>query len=132
MTAIEPVKNNDVISPAYNGQSAPEILISDLQQGYVNFEWKRKDGADIYFFSIEPVVPGLGPTWCNSIVSDDPNVSLSENARKELANLLSNPSYAGQTMKWRVYCRHQADTNPALYKGQENRFIIGSLPPSFP
>lgn len=133
-TAIEPVRNSDVISPAYDPTVAPpEILISDLQQGLVNFTWRAKDGADVYYVVVEPVVPGTAPSWQSTqIYATNVNVSLPDAARKELANLISNPAYAEKTMKWRVYCRHQADTSPAWFMGQENKFVIGGTPPTFP
>jgi len=133
-TAIEPVKNVDVVSPAYNpSASAPEILISDLLQKNINFEWNRKDGADLYYMKVEPVQPGTGPTWQSQpFYETGPIVSLPDGERIQLANALSNSRYAGVTMKWRVYCRHSGDTSPAWREGQENRFIIGATPPSFP
>lgn len=133
-TAIEPVRNSDVISPAYDPTVAPpEILISDLQQGLVNFTWKAKDGADVYYLRVEPVVPGTAPTWQSPLIySTSVSISLPAAARVELATLLSNSAYAESTMKWWVFCRHQADTSPAWRKGDENRFVIGGTPPPFP
>lgn len=133
-TAIDPVRNTDVISPAYDPNAAPpEILISDLAQELVNFTWKAKTGADVYYVRVEPVVPGTAPTWqSTTIYATSVNVSLPDAARTELASLLSNMSYADKTMRWRVYCRHQADTSPAWIEGQENRFVIGGTPPTFP
>lgn len=133
-TAIEPVRNSDVISPAYDPMIAPpEILISDLQQGLVNFTWLAKAGADVYYMLVQPVVPGTAPTWQSGpIYSTSVNVSLPAAARTELAILLSSSAYSDRTMKWRVYCRNQGDTSPAWLEGQENRFVIGGMPPPFP
>jgi len=133
-TAIEPVKNADVVSPAYDPTvGAPEVLISDLQQGGVGFQWNRKDGADLYYIKVEPVEPGKGPTWqSQQFFETGPIVSLPDSMRIELANTLANSRYAGVTMRWRVYCRQSRDTSPAWREGQENRFVIGSIPPSFP
>jgi hypothetical protein len=133
-TAIDPVRNSDIISPAYDPNVAPpEILISDLQEGLVNFTWSTKAGADVYYIKVEPVIPGTAPSWQSSVVyATSVNVSLPDAARKELANLLSNSAYAEKTMKWRVYCRHQADSSPAWLAGQDNLFVIGGTPPAFP
>ena len=133
-TAIEPVKYTDVVSPAYDPNAgSPEILVTSLQSGDTNFEWKRKDGADLYYMLVEPIEPGKGPTWQSpNIYETGPIVALPASMRTDLANLLSNPSYADRTMRWRVYCRHQGDTSAAWVAGQEARFIIGGTPPSFP
>jgi len=133
-TAIEPVSYTDIVSPAYDpGVGPPEVLVSDLQSGAMNFEWRRKDGADVYYVKVEPVVPGTGPVWQSSTIYETgPTVSLPAAMRADLANLLSNPSYADVTMRWKVYCRHQADTSPAWVEGQEARFVIGGTPPGFP
>ncbi|MGQ9455975.1 MAG: hypothetical protein ACUVRS_02495 [Armatimonadota bacterium] len=133
-TAIEPVKYTDIVSPAYDPSVAPpEILVTDLQSGAINFEWKRKDGADMYQILVEPVQPGTGPTWQSPIIYETgPVVSLPTSARIELASMLSNSAYADKTMKWRVYCRHQEDTSLAWVKGQEARFVIGGMPPTYP
>lgn len=133
-TAIEPVKYTDIISPAYDPNVAPpEILVTDLQNGTVNFEWKRKDGADVYYMVVEPVQPGTGPSWQSPLIYESgPTISLPASARIELASVLSNSAYADKTMKWRVYCRHQADTSPAWVKGQEARFVVGGMPPLYP
>jgi hypothetical protein len=134
VTAVEPVKNLDVLSPAYDSTVAPpEVLMSDLQQGLVNFTWNAKDGADVYYVVVEPVIPGSAPSWqSGTIYATSVNVSLPDASRKELANVLSNSAYAEKTMKWRVYCRHQADSSPAWYAGQDNKFVIGGTPPSTP
>ncbi|MGC8863578.1 MAG: hypothetical protein ACP5R5_12495, partial [Armatimonadota bacterium] len=133
-TAIDPVKYTDIVSPAYDpGVGPPEVLVTDLLSGATNFEWKRKDGADVYYVRVEPVVPGTGPIWQSSIIYETgPTVALPAAMRADLANLLSNPSYADVTMKWTVYCRHQGDTSPAWLAGQEARFIVGGTPPGFP
>ncbi len=133
-TAIEPVKHTDVVSPAYDPNvGPPEVLVTNLQSGDTNFEWKRKDGADIYYVLVEPVEPGKGPTWQSpTIYETGPTVALPASMRTDLANVLSNPAFADRTMKWKVFCRHQSDTSPAWMAGQEARFIIGGTPPSFP
>lgn len=133
-TAIEPVRNVDVVSPAYDRTVAPpEILISDLQQGDINFEWLAKDGADVYYMTVEPVIPGTGPTWKSpTIYGTSVTVELPTAVRTELATLLSNSAYADKTMKWRVFCRNQSDTSGAWRQGEENRFVIGGTPPSSP
>ena len=133
-TAIDSVKASDVVSPAYDANvGPPEILVTDLQQGSTNFEWNRKDGADVYYVRIEPVVPGTGPTWQSPVIYETgPIVSLPAGMRTDLANLLSNSAYADKVMRWVVYCRHQSDTSPAWLAGQEARFVIGNAPPNFP
>jgi hypothetical protein len=133
-TAIDPVRNTDVVSPAYDPNvGPPEILVTSLQRGDANFEWRRKDGADIYYMVVEPIEPGKGPTWQSQpIYETGPTVALPASMRTDLANLLSNPAYADRTMRWRVYCKHQGDSSPAWLAGQEARFIIGGTPPPFP
>lgn len=133
-TAIEPVKSVDVISPAYDpNAAAPEVLLSDLQQGRVNFQWQRKTGADIYYVKVEPVVPGTGRTWnSTTIYETGPTVSLPLDQRNALANWLANTSTSGTAMKWVVYCRHQGDTNQSWIAGDQNRFVIGYTPPGTP
>lgn len=133
-TVIDPVHNSDVISPAYSTSDAPpEVQISDLQDGTVNLEWNRKDGADQYYVVVEPVVAGTGPSWTNlssPINETGPTVSLSAAQRVALATALN--SYPGVIMKWTVYCRHEADSGDGWYKGDENRFEIGGIPPDQP
>ena len=133
-TAIEQVKTADVISPAYDPNvGAPELLVSDLQEGSVNFEWQRKSGADVYYVKVEPVQPGQGPTWQSDVIYETgPTVSLPASARADLASVLSNSAYADKTMKWKVYCRHQADTSQVWLAGEEARFTIGGAPPTYP
>lgn len=139
-TAIDPVKNADVVSPAYDpGQAAPELLISDLQSGAVNFQWNRKDGADEYRVVVEPIEAGKAPSYTSDKFPElGPIVSLPSSMRSQLATLLANSKYAGVIMKWRVDCRHSADTATIQYpdsswwQGQENRFAIGSTPPNLP
>jgi hypothetical protein len=133
-TVIDPVHNSDVYTPAYSTSDAPpEVQISDLQDGTVNLEWSRKDGADQYYVLVEPVIAGTGPTWTNlssPINETGPTVSLPATQRIALATALN--SYPGVVMKWTVYCRHEADTGDGWYKGAENRFEISSLPPDEP
>lgn len=133
-TAIEPVRNVDIVEPAYDSsQSAPEILVTDLQQGSANFQWNRKDGADLYYVKVEPVEAGTGPTWqSREFTESGPIVYLPSALRTELAGVLANARYAGVTMRWRVYCRHSTDSSPAWREGQEARFTIGETPPSLP
>jgi hypothetical protein len=133
-TAIDPVRSTDIVSPAYDPNvGPPEILVTNLQQGSTNFQWNRKDGADVYYARVEPVVPGTGPTWQSALIYETgPTVSLPAGMRSDLANLLANPAYADKVMRWVVYCRHQADSSPAWLAGQEARFVIGSAPPNFP
>jgi hypothetical protein len=133
-TVIEPVLNSDVVSPAYlPGDAPPEIQIGDLQQGFVNLQWNRKLGADVYYVQVDPVIPGTGPSWNNMaspVYETSPIVSLPAAQRISLANALL--LYPGKVMKWRVYCRHQSDTSQAWYQGDESRFEISSLPPGAP
>lgn len=133
-TAIEPVRNTDVVSPAYDPNVAPpEIYVSDLQQGGINFQWNRKDGANVYYVKVEPVVAGTGPTWQSDVIHETgPIVSLPSTMRLDLANRLAGSSYVDKAMRWRVYCRCDRDTSPAWMEGQENRFVIGGTPPAFP
>ncbi|MCE5199678.1 MAG: hypothetical protein ABFD54_11895 [Armatimonadota bacterium] len=131
-TAIEPVRNQDVVSPAYvASEPAPEIQISDLQQGITNLQWNRKDGADIYYVKVEPVIPGSAPSWNNMsspIYETNPTISLPAAQRISLAATLAN--YSEKVMKWTVYCRHISDTSQAWVQGEENRFVISGLPPA--
>lgn len=133
-TAIEQVKYADIVSPAYDpNMGPPEVLVTDLHNGTTNLEWNRKDGGDVYYVRVEPIVPGKGPTWQSSLIYETgPIVSLTSSQRTELAAALNNPNYADQAMRWRVYCRHQADTSPAWTVGQEARFIVGVPPPDSP
>lgn len=133
-TAIEPVLNSDIVEPAYDRTAAPpEILVDDLRDGYTNFTWNTKDGADIYYMSVEPVIPGTGPTWTSPhLYATGTTVSLTPSARSSLAQALNNSAYSDQTMKWYVYCRNQGDTSPAWNKGEKNMFVIGGTPPPAP
>lgn len=133
-TAIEPVKNTDIIFPPYDRNTAvTEVLVSDLQQGKVNFQWNRKDGGNVYFISVEPIMPGTGPTWQSSIIYETgPIVSLPTDQRDALANLLAAAAQQGAVMRWRVFCRNTSDTALHWVKGEENRFSIGFVPPGTP
>jgi len=66
------------------------------------------------------------------IYETGPTVSLPASARADLASVLSNSAYADKTMKWKVYCRHQADTSQVWLAGEEARFTIGGAPPTYP
>lgn len=133
-TAIEPVRNTDIIFPPYDRNAAvTEVLVSDLQQGKVNFQWNRKDGGNIYYVLVEPVVPGTGPTWQSSIIYETgPVISLPTDQRDALASRLAAAGREGAVMRWRVFCRNTADTDPSWVRGEENRFVIGSIPPGTP
>lgn len=131
-TVIDPVHNSDVVSPAYSTSDAPpELQISDLQDGTVNLEWNRKDGADTYYVLVAPVVAGTGPTWTSSLITETgPTVTLTDAQRTGLASTLED--YPGVIMGWTVYCRHEEDTGDGWYKGEQNRFEISSIPPVEP
>lgn len=134
-TAIEPVKTTDIIVPAYDpNAAAPELLVSDLQQGKVNLQWQRKAGGDVYRVIVEPIVPGTGRTWQSPslIYETGPTVSLPIDQRNSLANWLMTTSSGGATMRWRVDCRHQGDTNQDWIQGDWSRFTIGDMPPGTP
>jgi len=130
-TAIQPVLNSDVISPAYDPSlPAPEVLVSDLQQGDVTFQWNRKDGANVYYVTVE-AIPSTGVIWqSDPIYETGPTITLPASERLELASILAN--YGGRVLKWIVYCRNTGDTSPAWVKGQENRFEVGATPPPGP
>ena len=134
LTAIERVMNSDVVWPFYDPNSEPpEVFVTDLQQGLVNFQWNRKDGADEYQVRLEPVIAGTGPTWQSSIIHETgPIVELSDSDRLTLASLLNNSAYVDNVMMWQVLCRNSTDTpssEPWPAWGDENRFRIGSVPP---
>lgn len=131
MTAIEPVRNSDVISPVYVPSQGPsDLLVSDLLDPTVDmFSWDAKAGADIYYVSVEPVIPGSAPSWkSGTLYATGPTVKLSMSDRSRLATILSG--YPDRVMRWRVYCRNERDTSPAWVEGEECRFsVIGTPPP---
>ena len=128
ITAIEPVRVTDPdISPA-NGA---EVVVADFKDALANLQWDRKDGADIYYVQVEPVIPGTGPTWKSSTIYETGSiVSLPDDQRTALANALSDTKYDNVVMRWRVYCRHQEDTSKAWIQGDEIRFTVQAMPPS--
>ena len=133
MTAIDLVHTSDVISPRYDPNLGPtDLLISDLQDPTVDmFSWNAKAGADIYYVKVEPVIPGSAPSWQSvSVYATGPTVKLPQSERTKLATVLSG--YPDKVMKWRVYCRHQADTSPAWVVGEDNLFTIVGAPPGRP
>lgn len=136
ITVIEPVLNEDVISPAYSSdEDAPELDLTELSSGDVNLQWNRKDGADVYYVVVEPVIPNAAPSWTNKsdpIYETSSTVELPTSQRIDLAETLSGTKYAGVIMKWTVYCQHEADTSDAWYKGDQNRFEIAESAPVKP
>lgn len=133
MTAIEPVRNADIVSPRYDPSLGPtDLLISDLQDPTIDmFAWNAKAGADIYYVKVEPVIPGNAPSYQSSnVYATGPTVKLPQSERTKLATILSG--YPDKVMKWRVYCRHQADTSQAWVEGEDNLFTIIGTPPGRP
>ncbi|OFX17044.1 MAG: hypothetical protein A2Z18_01985 [Armatimonadetes bacterium RBG_16_58_9] len=132
-TAVEQVGNSDILGAlAYDPLVGPtDILVSRLALGLDKFEWYSKDGGDIYYMKVEPVVPGTGPTWqSQQIYETGPTVILPTAQQSALANLLNNAAYVDEVMKWRVYTRHQGDTSSGWVVGEDNRFRIGGTPPT--
>ena len=133
MTAIEPVRTGDIISPLYDPSLGPtDLLISDLQDPTIDmFAWNAKAGADIYYMKVEPVIPGNAPSWQSSnVYATGPTIKLPQSERTKLATILSG--YPDKVMRWRVYCRHQADTSQAWVEGEDNLFKIIGTPPGRP
>lgn len=141
-TAIRPIRVADVLQPFSDG-SVPELDISEMLAGTANLQWSPTAGADEYFVKVEPIVPNTAPTWdsrtIGRIFAQGTIVELPPALRQSLANSLAN--YSGQVMKWVVYCRNSTDTNSIQYdsmiddiwyKGEENRFEVGSIPPPPP
>ena len=135
-TAIEPVKNADIIMPAYDpNDAAPELLLTDLQQGRVNLQWQRKTGADSYRVTVWPASgsTSLRRSW--DVQETGPTVQLSADQRMDLANWLATAVQSGTTMNWRVDCWNSTDdasVRAAPAEGDVNRFVIGVMPPGTP
>ena len=128
ITAIEPVKATDA---GINPTNGAELSIAYLRGGDENLRWHRKDGANIYYVQVDPVVQGTAPSWKSATIYETGDiVSLPADQRIALANALSNPRYDDVVMKWRVYSRNQEDTSKAWVKGEELRFVIMAMPPN--
>lgn len=138
MTVIEPVQFADLISPAFDpGGTVPEIQLSDLRDGVVNFQWNRKEGGNVYYVLFSPVVPGTAPTFSTltfgPIFETGPIVELTPAMRTALADFLTRSGITTDTvMKWQVFTRNTGDTSPAWTAGVEGRFKLGEAPPPSP
>lgn len=130
-TAIEPVKNVDVVSPAYNyGDVPPHVYVPALQTGEETFAWNRKDGADLYYMRVEPVLPGIAAPWSSSTYyATGPTISLSEADCMALAYRLQGASAPGAVLRWVVLCKHSTDTDQSWVLGDDNLFTVADPPP---
>ncbi len=138
MTVIEPVKVADLISPAFDPSGpVPEIQISDLKDGVINFQWARKDGGNVYYVVVSPIVPGTAATFSTLsfglIFESGPIVELPPAQRTALADFLTRSGIGTDTvMKWQVFTRNTSDTSPLFIGGAEGRFKLGEAPPPSP
>ena len=125
-TAIEPVLTADIITPAPDS----EIQLDEIVSGSVRFDWKRKDGANVYYMTVEETTSGA-LIWKSDVIHEiGPIVVLPASQRLDLAGRLS--AYQDKTLTWKVFCRQTRDTAPGYYEGDENRFSLGSGPPPGP
>jgi len=128
----------DLISPPFDPTgTVPEIQLSDLREGIVNFQWARKDGGNVYYIEVEPIVPATAAKYSSRsfglINEAGPIVELPPAHRAALVDSLSRSGITTDTvMKWKVFTRNTADTSPAFISGAEGRFRLGEAPPPSP
>jgi hypothetical protein len=137
-TAIQPVRAIDMISPAFDPASPPpSIQLSDLQSGVTNFQWNRKEGATVYYMTVDSVVPGIIGSFSSLpfglIYDTGAVIELSAAQRTALVDFLTRSRISSDTvLKWKVFCRNTADTSPAFTAGEDGRFTVGETPPPPP
>lgn len=138
-TAIEPVRASDLLSPAYDSsQAAPAILLNELKDGTMNFQWNKKAGANAYYVLVEPINPGTVGTFDSRqiggvIYEGADMVELTTAQRQNLADFLLKSRLTTDTvLKWRVFCRNTSDTSPVFTAGEEGRFTVNEVPPDTP
>lgn len=139
-TAIEKVQSQELLTPVYG----EEITSVDfLQSAGLNFTWSAKPGADVYriVFIGGSNSTGGEPAPGRTFVITNPTIlgdiaSMPTSVRDSFVSTYfpaAAPSrYSGATVKWRVDCRHDADTSKEWVIGAESQFTIGVSPENPP